>query len=129
MTVIMLAISGYLRPSQLLKYGYRIWLSKSMSETYFLPEYSFVSSSRPTGGGDGGLGIFIRASLIYFILEDLSRMCHYIECIFIKILQREKKIIIIDCIYRPSNTISNADINMFHSEFRNILKAIDFHKK
>ena len=76
----------------------------------------------------GGFGIFIRASFNYLIREDLGRMCHYLECRFIEIPQREQKIII-GCIYRPSNTISNADMNLFNSEFRNILKAIDFHKK
>ena len=103
------------------------WLSLASQETFSIPGYSFVANSRPTGGG-GGVGIFIRTSLSYFVHGDLSRMYHYLECIFVEIPQVGKKNIIIGCIYRPSNRQSNADTDLFNSEFKKILESIDCYK-
>jgi len=55
-------------------------------------------------------------------------MLHYLECIFVEIPQAKKKNIIIGCIYRPSNSRSNADTDLFNSEFKKILEVIELHK-
>ena len=100
------------------------WLSNAMQDSYFIPGYNFVTNCRTDGGG-GGVGIFIRASLDYIIIKDLSRMLHYLECIFVEIPLIKKKNIIIGCFYRPSNRRSNADINLFNSEFKQILESLE----
>jgi len=55
-------------------------------------------------------------------------MLHYLECIFVGIPQAKNKNLIIGCIYRPSNIRSNADTDLFNSEFKKILEAIELHK-
>lgn len=99
------------------------WLTSDTEDVYFIPGYNFIPFSRSTVGG--GVGIFLQNSLNYFIRKDACRMLHYLECIFVEISQVGKANFIIGCIYRPSNSKSNADINLFLSEFKKILSILD----
>ena len=94
---------------------------------YFLSGYEFISLDRPSAAG--GVGIFLCSSFNYFIGHDLCCMLHYIKCLFIELPKNGKQNIIMGCIYRPSNTKSNADTNLFNSELKSILISIDNSKK
>lgn len=72
----------------------------------------------------GGVGIFVCASLNYFVRNDLCRMSDFIECVFIEVVQAEKQNIVIGSVYRPPSKDRNC-VDMFNSDFITILKALE----
>src|ERR1043165_975449 len=99
------------------------WLTGNLQDAFFLPGYNFISKCRHRRTG-GGVGIFICSTLNYFVRNDLCRMTDAIESIFIKVIQIDRKNIIIGCIYRPPSNDRDY-VEMFNSEFCDILKIID----
>lgn len=103
------------------------WLTESTESTFFIPNYTLVSSSR-VGKSGGGVGIFVNNSLSFTIRSDLSCMMNIIECLFIEVTIRGKKNIIIGTVYRPPGG-DQIDISNFNTEFCKILKNINNEKR
>ena len=99
------------------------WLTDNLQDVFFLNGYNFISKNR-NGKLGGGVGIFVCSSLNYIVRNDLCRMSDFIECIFIEIVRSDKKNIIIGSVYRPPSKDRNC-VDMFNSDFNNILMAIE----
>ena len=59
------------------------WLNSSTIDTYGIDGYSHVGLVRESG--KGGVSLFVCDKMVYYEMSELTMMCDYIECVFIKI--------------------------------------------
>ena len=78
------------------------WLNSSTIDTYGIDGYSHVGLVRESGKG-GGVSLFVCDKMVYYEMSELTMMCDYIECVFIKINYRDYKFIV-GVVYRPPNS-------------------------
>ena len=97
------------------------WLNSSTIDTYGINGYSHVGLVRESGKG-GGVSLFVCDKMVYYEMSELTVMCDYIECVFIKINYRDFKLIV-GVVYRPPNS------NMvdFNDAMHDILEKIAHH--
>ena len=97
------------------------WLNSSTIDTYGIDGYSHVGLVRESGKG-GGVSLFVCDKMVYYEMSELTMMCDYIECVFIKINYLDYKLIV-GVVYRPPNS------NMvdFDDSMHDILEKIAHH--
>ena len=78
------------------------WLNSSTIDTDGIDGYSHVELVRESGKG-GGVSLFVCDKMVYYEMSELTMMCDYIECVFIKINYLDYKLIV-GVVYRPPNS-------------------------
>ena len=112
-------INGFLNP--LLAIGVtETWLNESHDDIYSLHGYNFISKPRINKSG-GGVGLYVNNQIDFIIKQELCLTESYIECLFVEIVQADKRNILIGCIYRPPNT----DLGLFNNYISSVLSVID----
>jgi len=93
-----------------------------------LPGYHKLISRCREDGPRGGVGVFIKEKLNYIIREDISVFIpHIFESIFIEIVNKSERNIIVGVIYRP-NTEPHANMDIFSSNIEDIMDTIQNEK-
>ena len=59
------------------------WLNSSTIDAYDVDGYSYVGLARESG--KRGVSLFVCDKMAYYEMSELTRMCHYIECVSVKI--------------------------------------------
>ena len=103
------------------------WLNETNSDQFSMPGYHFIENHR-SGRCGGGVGIFLKNYCNFCVRDDLVVFNDYFESVFLEIpnsVFNTGKNIIIGVIYRPPGT----DMDMFNSEFSNLLDVIKTENK
>ena len=103
------------------------WLNDTNFDQFSMPGYHFIENHR-SGRCGGGVGIFLKNNCNFCVRDDLVVFNDYFESVFLEIpnsVFNTGKNIIIGVIYRPPGT----DMDMFNSEFSNILDVIKTENK
>ncbi len=89
-----------------------------------LPGYHDLISRCREDGHRGGVGLFIKDTLQYKIRDEIGVFIpHIFESLFIEIVNKTERNVIVGVIYRP-NTEPHADIDIFSSNMEDIMDII-----
>ena len=79
------------------------WLSENTDHLFNITGYQFVNNNRVHRTG-GGVAFYVLNSLKYNIINELSIMEDFMECLFIELLLPRDTKLLMGCVYRPPNT-------------------------
>ena len=97
------------------------WFNDSSLPGYYFPNHNGYHSYRPGNGRGGGVSIYVSKKFKVQHLNLISENSELIECIFVKISNSDKSVIV-GCCYRPhSSNVSN-----FSSLIEQKLNGFDF---
>ena len=77
--------------------------SSTKYEMFNIDGYNLIQANRVNKKG-GGVGIYINNNYDYIIRSDLSNSTPEYESLFIELVSKNKKSIVLGCIYRAPNT-------------------------
>ena len=102
------------------------WLKDSNVDSYNITDYNVEHNYRLHKGG-GGVSLFVKSDIDYYVKTDLTLSNDFLETLFIEIpkCSYSLKNIIIGVIYRPPTS----DISVFNEYTDNILKTVKTEQK
>ena len=103
------------------------WLHSDNVDLYVIPEYTSIHVTRPSKKG-GGVSLYVRSSLEYTVLSEMSIITEYLKCVFIDVNTRtmtQHKKIIVGIVYRPPST----NITTFTEHVMNIIDYLKVENK
>ena len=97
------------------------WLTPANIDACSIVGYNHVGLTRDDRKG-GGVSLLISEKLMYTEFQELNIVEDYIECVFVKIMDKGN-VIIVGTVYRPPNS----NIVEFNDTMSNILEKIGHH--
>ncbi|XP_065658943.1 uncharacterized protein LOC136083470 [Hydra vulgaris] len=98
----------------------------SLDNNFKIHGYNLISLGRKTKKRGGGLIIYVKENLRYFVRHDMSISDVNIEVLTIEILSNKTKNIVISCCYRPPTGEINTFSSFLHDD---IVNKINHEKK
>ncbi|XP_065671724.1 uncharacterized protein LOC136089600 [Hydra vulgaris] len=105
------------------------WCSSAdsnLDNNFKIPGYNLISLGRKTNKRGGGLIIYVKENLRYFVRHDMSISDVNIEVLTIEILSNKTKNIVISCCYRTPTGEINTFSSFLHDD---IVNKINHEKK
>ena len=102
------------------------WLNEVQHDLYDIDNYKHIYKYRENRKG-GGVSLFIRDTMPFKVLDDMSVFDDSLECLFVE-LDKSKSLgnsIVVGIVYRPPNT----DLNEFNTKFTEILHKLEHSNK
>jgi len=104
------------------------WLTENNVNCFDIDGYQHEYLFRSSGKRGGGVSLFIKDTIEYFVRNDLSRMEDCLECLFIEVPGNQTglgKNCVLGTIYRPPNT----SIQTFNEKISEILHTVKSENK
>ena len=97
------------------------WFNSSTKiEMFNIDGYNLIQANRQNKKG-GGVGIYINNKYDYIIRSDLSNSTPEYESLVIELLSKNKKSVVLGCIYRAPNI----ELDAFFSKLNNTLEILN----